>query len=107
MAVDMKRASIERKPDDKFIERTLTDTITKEGILGDPEADYSGAVKKTDPEEIRLVRKLDYRIMPTLWAMYFLNYVIAPERHSLSALKLMPAARSKCHCSGAPQRPRR
>ncbi|KAI2003415.1 hypothetical protein LOZ51_000493 [Ophidiomyces ophidiicola] len=25
--------------------------------------DYAGAVEKTDPEEIRLVRKLDYRIM--------------------------------------------
>jgi hypothetical protein len=37
--------------------------------------DYSGAVAKTDPVEIRLVKKLDWRIMPTLWAMYFLNYV--------------------------------
>jgi hypothetical protein len=38
-------------------------------------ADYSGAVAKSSPEEIALVKKLDYRIMPTLWAMYFLNYV--------------------------------
>lgn len=37
--------------------------------------DYSGAVGKTDPIEIALVRKLDMRIMPTLWAMYFLNYL--------------------------------
>lgn len=42
------------------------------------EGDYSGAVKKTDPEEIALVRKLDFRIMPILWAMYFLNYVGLP-----------------------------
>ncbi|KAI1961431.1 hypothetical protein LOZ58_003285 [Ophidiomyces ophidiicola] len=28
--------------------------------------DYAGAVEKTDPEEIRLVRKLDYRIMVTI-----------------------------------------
>ena len=34
--------------------------------------DYSGAVAKTDPREIALVRKLDWRIMPTLFAMYFL-----------------------------------
>lgn len=34
--------------------------------------DYSGAVKKTSPEEIKLVRKLDIRIMSILWAMYFL-----------------------------------
>jgi hypothetical protein len=40
-----------------------------------PVGDYSGAVAKTDPKEISLVRKLDMRIMPTLWCMYFMNYV--------------------------------
>jgi hypothetical protein len=35
-------------------------------------ADYTGAVAKTDPAEIALVRKLDYRIMPALFCMYFL-----------------------------------
>lgn len=39
------------------------------------QGDYSGATAKVDPAEIRLVRKLDFRIMPILWAMYFLNYV--------------------------------
>ncbi|PVH95318.1 MFS general substrate transporter [Periconia macrospinosa] len=39
----------------------------------EPEGDYSGAVAKTDPKEIALVRKLDYRIMPALFCMYFLN----------------------------------
>ena len=34
--------------------------------------DYTGAVAKTDPEEIALVRKLDYRIMPALFCLYFL-----------------------------------
>lgn len=34
--------------------------------------DYTGAVAKTDPAEIALVRKLDYRIMPSLFCMYFL-----------------------------------
>lgn len=34
--------------------------------------DYSGAVAKTDPKEIALVKKLDVRIMGILWAMYFL-----------------------------------
>jgi hypothetical protein len=37
--------------------------------------DYAGAAAKTDPAEIKLVRKLDYRILPTLFVMYFLNYV--------------------------------
>jgi hypothetical protein len=40
-----------------------------------PAGDYAGAVAKNDPVEIALVRKLDMRIMPTVWAMYFLNYV--------------------------------
>lgn len=45
--------------------------VADEKALGD----YSGATAKIDPVEIRLVRKLDFRIMPILWAMYFLNYV--------------------------------
>ena len=40
--------------------------------LGDAKADYSGAVAKSDETEIRLVKKLDRRILPILWAMYFL-----------------------------------
>ncbi|KAL5439227.1 hypothetical protein PMIN07_010712 [Paraphaeosphaeria minitans] len=35
--------------------------------------DYSGAATKTDPAEIALVRKLDFRIMPALFCLYFLN----------------------------------
>ena len=41
----------------------------------DPEAlkndkvDYSGFAKKSDPREIALVRKLDIRIMGSLWSM--------------------------------------
>ena len=69
MTAHSKRGSIEQ---DEQVEMSVTE---KPGVLVDPEADYSGAVKKTDPAEIRLVRKLDFRIMPTLWAMYFLNYV--------------------------------
>lgn len=42
------------------------------------QGDYSGATAKVDPVEIKLVRKLDFRIMPILWAMYFLNYVRIP-----------------------------
>jgi hypothetical protein len=43
--------------------------------LADEKGDYSGATAKTDAREIALVRKLDMRIMPIMWAMYFLNYV--------------------------------
>jgi hypothetical protein len=38
--------------------------------------DYSGATAKTDPKEIALVRKLDWWIMPILWLMYWLNYLV-------------------------------
>lgn len=33
------------------------------------QGDYSGAVAKSSPEEIKLVRKLDLFLMPTLWIM--------------------------------------
>jgi hypothetical protein len=62
---------IEDKPADSFVEMAAMDE--KDAVAQG--GDYSGAVKKTSEEEIRLVRKLDWRIMPTLWAMYFLNYV--------------------------------
>ncbi|KAG4439784.1 hypothetical protein IFR05_004752 [Cadophora sp. M221] len=52
---------------------------------GDQSGDYSGAVEKTDPAEIALVRKLDKRIMPTLWAMYFMNYL---DRNAIANARL-------------------
>jgi hypothetical protein len=33
-------------------------------------ADYTGAQAKTDPAEIALVKKIDWRLMPTLCTMY-------------------------------------
>lgn len=38
-------------------------------------ADYSGFAQKTDRDEIKLVRKMDIRIMLSLWSMYWLNYL--------------------------------
>lgn len=67
-------SDIEAKTEHSLVEMASnTGPLKTEAILEN--GDYSGAVKKTDPKEIQLVRKLDYRIMPTLWAMYFLNYV--------------------------------
>ena len=43
--------------------------------------DYAGASAKSDPAEIKLVRKLDFRILPTLFVMYFLNYVDSKSRY--------------------------
>ncbi|OAQ95017.1 MFS transporter [Purpureocillium lilacinum] len=76
---------VEPKPDVNMIETAKADSLCAEkGVLG-AELDYSGAVKKTSQEEIRLVRKLDYRIMPTLWAMYFLNYL---DRNAIAQARL-------------------
>jgi hypothetical protein len=44
--------------------------------LAPENVDYSGATAKTDPKEIALVRKLDWWIMPILWLMYWLNYLV-------------------------------
>jgi len=61
----------------------VNDRVEKMGVMevedvavsekgGASRGDYSGAVAKSDPREIALVKKLDYRIMPTLFCMYFL-----------------------------------
>ena len=42
-------------------------TLDEEGQTPVTKVDYSGAHEKTDPAEIKLVRKLDRWIMPTLW----------------------------------------
>ncbi|KAK7966436.1 MFS transporter [Apiospora aurea] len=47
--------------------------------------DYAGSQAKTDPDEIRLVRKLDIWIMPVLWLMYFFNNI---DRSSLAQARL-------------------
>ncbi|ETI23680.1 hypothetical protein G647_05483 [Cladophialophora carrionii CBS 160.54] len=47
--------------------------------------DYSGAHKKTDPKEIQLVKKLDRWIMPTLWIMYWLNYL---DRNAIALARI-------------------
>ncbi|EEH47154.2 uncharacterized protein PADG_03252 [Paracoccidioides brasiliensis Pb18] len=63
--------------------------VNSEGVFPEKGAaenrDYAGAVAKTDPVEIRLVRKLDYRIMPILVVMYFLNYI---DRNTLAQARL-------------------
>ncbi len=50
-----------------------------------PKADYSGFVQKTDPEEIKLVRKLDKYILLSTWSMYWLNYL---DRNAIALARL-------------------
>ncbi|KAF2753133.1 MFS transporter [Pseudovirgaria hyperparasitica] len=51
----------------------------------DQKGDYAGALAKTNPIEIKLVRKLDYMIMPCLCIMYFLNYI---DRNAIAQARL-------------------
>ncbi|KAK2812285.1 hypothetical protein FQN49_008387, partial [Arthroderma sp. PD_2] len=53
--------------------------------VAEQDRDYAGAVTNISPEELRLVRKLDWRIMPTLVTMYFLNYI---DRNTLAQARL-------------------
>jgi hypothetical protein len=69
--------------------------------LATENVDYTGSTAKTDPVEIKLVRKIDWRLMvsetrpvdevradnwqPTLCVMYFLNYV---DRNAIAQARL-------------------
>ncbi|KAL4863451.1 hypothetical protein BDV12DRAFT_206453 [Aspergillus spectabilis] len=72
------------KRDEAFLEDAFSSKFENEK---GPKAqgDYSGAVEKTDPREIRLVKKLDRRLMPIVWCMYFLNYV---DRNAIASARL-------------------
>ena len=76
--------------DDRSLSDEKVDFAQKE-YLADTEnestesLDYSGAHAKTDPEEIRLVKRLDLFIMPTLWGMYWLNYL---DRNAIALARL-------------------
>lgn len=50
-----------------------------------PAVDYSGAQTKMSAAEQKLVRKLDLWIMPTLWAMYWLNFL---DRNAIALARL-------------------
>ncbi|UPK99503.1 hypothetical protein LCI18_010438 [Fusarium solani-melongenae] len=47
--------------------------------------DGTGARSKTNPAEIKLVRKLDWVILPMLWIMYWFNYL---DRNAITVARL-------------------
>lgn len=47
--------------------------------------DHTGARVKTNPAEIRLVRKLDRIILPVLWTTYWFNYL---DRNAITVARL-------------------
>lgn len=66
-ASDEKRASRDEKVDHVLGQH---EDDEKKGLPeSNTEVDYTGVARKTDPEEIKLVRKLDYRIMVCIGSM--------------------------------------
>ncbi|KAL4884345.1 major facilitator superfamily domain-containing protein [Aspergillus karnatakaensis] len=65
-------------------DETLPDDDLKPApVLGN--IDYTGTTKKTDPAEIKLVRKIDFIMMPILWIMYWFNYL---DRNAITVARL-------------------
>lgn len=58
---------------------------TQKPVLPDQDVDVYGSRKKTDPAEIRLVRKIDWIMLPTLWLMYWFNYL---DRNAITVARL-------------------
>ncbi|KAL4767388.1 major facilitator superfamily domain-containing protein [Aspergillus nidulans var. acristatus] len=77
-------SKLHEKHNESFVEHAPPSVIDDEKASRS-RGDYSGAVTKTDPKEIKLVRKLDRRVMPIVWAMYFLNYV---DRNAIASARL-------------------
>lgn len=51
-------------------DKAYTSHVEKACLEPPAVVDYSGAQAKSSAEEIRLVRKLDFIILPTLWIMW-------------------------------------
>lgn len=60
---DLKQDSHEVGQVDHLNHMAADDMDEKKPVEDVGERDYTGVARKTDPEEIKLVRKLDFRIM--------------------------------------------
>ncbi|EEH20169.2 hypothetical protein PABG_02428 [Paracoccidioides brasiliensis Pb03] len=84
----METASNSEKLTTEGFERSQQGRITDGTFIDNSEdacLDYSGVRKRLSQEEIALVKKLDRWIMPTLWAMYWLNYL---DRNAIALARL-------------------
>lgn len=61
MTTKMDKIVTDEKSTKRFNEKAELHHDVKPNVLEN--ADYTGAEAKTDPEEIRLVRKIDWRLM--------------------------------------------
>lgn len=66
-------------------EKGQCDHLEKHESRASAVRDDTGARSKTNPAEIRLVRKLDWIILPMLWIMYWLNYL---DRNAITVARL-------------------
>ena len=72
MTVTILSTSDVEKNSSHHVDDVATSEKDMKAGVSNESGDYSGAVAKTDPAEIALVRKLDFRIMPALFCLYFL-----------------------------------
>jgi hypothetical protein len=59
----MSTATDKKLGSEAYTEHAPTQEHLAKGVPVADEVDYAGAVRATDPAELKLVRKLDYRIM--------------------------------------------
>lgn len=83
----------------------------QEEVFDKPEnqqqGDYSGAIAKSSPEEIKLVRKLDLFLMPTLWIMVRARVKLTSALKAwLTSIVLPQLPRQSSHHPRPSQRPR-
>ncbi|KAF3922061.1 hypothetical protein ABW20_dc0107925 [Dactylellina cionopaga] len=72
---------VEKKDEVEFVESLNG----QKGVMVSGQRDHFGSALERDETEKALVRKLDWRIMPTLWIMYFLNYL---DRNAITSARL-------------------
>ncbi|KAF2790438.1 MFS general substrate transporter [Melanomma pulvis-pyrius CBS 109.77] len=75
---------VEKRDQVLMLEHQETNDIVKPVPIIEKQ-DVFGSHEKTDPREIALVKKLDRRIMPMLWSMYWLNYL---DRNAIALARL-------------------
>ncbi|KAJ6191347.1 major facilitator superfamily domain-containing protein [Penicillium mononematosum] len=63
----------------------LEENKTKDGDLEGTPGDDARYHREIDPAEAKLVRKLDWVILPTLWLMYWFNYL---DRNAITVARL-------------------
>lgn len=66
-------------------EKPQSDHVEMEDQANKPATDHTGTRGKTNQDEIRLVRSIDWKMMPILWLMYCLNYL---DRNAITVARL-------------------